>query len=458
MHSPTPLSRCSRGAARGVFPLAASRVVRGCAILGGVLLHGGCPPRTNVPASDVGVGAELVAGGLTAPVALAVPPDGSGRLFVVSQPGEIVILDGEGGFLRPAFLNLRDRVIGLSPAYDERGLLGLAFHPNYRSNGRFFVFYTPPPSTADVSCDVRISEFAVSSTDANVADPSSERIILNLPHPQSNHCGGQLAFGPDGYLYFSLGDGGGAGDLGAGHNPDIGNAQDRASLFGKIGRIDVDAAAPYAVPPDNPLIGDPLARAEIWASGFRNVWKFSFDDGPGGTDRLFAGDVGQGQREEIDIVEAGGNYGWRIREGTTCFNVASFNSPLADCAGIGPDGQPLIPPILEYDHGLGFSVIGGFVYRGRAIPPLQGSYVFGDLGSAFLVRGRLMVARERDDGAWSFEELLLADRGDGRLGRFIYSFGRDDSGELYVLTNSSTSPVGAGGEVFKLVPAVLETN
>lgn len=405
----------------------------------------GCPPPA-VPSGPIG--SQVFATEFTGPVALVSARDGTGRLFVVTQPGTIEILDAAGEKLG-TFLDIRDRVVPLG-AFEERGLLGLAFHPEYARNGRFFVFYIAPAGS-DVppgsQCEVHISEFLVSGDDPNVADPESERVLLIVGKPQNNHNGGQLAFGPDGFLYFGIGDGGGSGDKDAGHTPDTGNGQDLAKLLGKIGRIDVDSGDPYAIPADNPFVDTPGARPEIFAFGFRNPWRFSFDRQTG---RLFVGDVGQSVREEVDIVTAGGNYGWRIREGFTCYNVDASSSPLESCSTTDADGRPLLDPILDYPRSQGTSVIGGFVYRGRALPELAGKYVFADLNVDLLTRGRLYVASEGDDG-WTFEELLLSNLETGRLGQFVYALGEDADGELYVLVNSTGGATPGAGSIFKIV-------
>jgi len=418
----------------------------------------GCPffDDDRAPAGAPGVRLTRVASGLTAPVALAFPADGSGRMFVVSQTGTIEVFGEDGTRATAPFLDIRDRVVALSPSYDERGLLGLAFHPEYAANGRFFVYYNAPTDDPASDSEVRLSEFRVSAADADTADAQSERILLRILKPQAPHNAGQLAFGPDGYLYISTGDGGGVGDAETGHNPLIGNAQDKGSLLGKILRIDVNSDGEiYGIPPDNPFIADAGARPEIWALGFRNPWRFSFDDGPGGTGRLFAGDVGQALREEVNIVVSGGNYGWRVREGTLCFDPEAIAAPPADCADTAADGAPLIAPILEYGHAEGSSVIGGYVYRGAAAPAMRGRYVFADYSQTFLVpSGRILVAEETADGRWSFEEMRVAGVSTGRVDRYIYAFGRDPEGELYVLTNSVPRPVGDGGEVHRIELAV----
>jgi glucose/arabinose dehydrogenase len=341
------------------------------------------------------VGLRLIADGLTSPVALVDAPDGTDRLFLVDQIGLIRIIMSDGSLATTPFLDLRSRLVALMPDFDERGLLGLAFHPNYASNGRFFVYYSAPlrpgaPAGFDVTST--IAEFRVSA-DPNRADPASERILLQIDKPQFNHNGGTVAFGPaDGYLYISIGDGGGADDVGLGHVEDWyatnagGNGQDVVqNLLGSILRIDVNGAVPYAIPADNPFVGR-AGLDEIWAYGLRNPYRFSFD--MGGSHSMLAGDAGQELWEEVSLVTAGGNYGWNVKEGTHCFSTASPSEALAECPSQDPDGVPLIDPILEYPHPenapadgpediAGVSVIGGIVYRGSALPGLVGRYVFG---------------------------------------------------------------------------------
>jgi len=312
-------------------------------------------------------------------------------MFVVEQAGRIRILSA-GAILPAPYLDIRDRVrLG-----DELGLLGLAFHPRYPTNGRFFVNYT---RNGPEGLETVIAEYAVSPTDPNLALRDSERILLRFRQPFVNHNGGMLAFGPDGFLYIGTGDGGSGGDP-------QGNGQNVETFLGKILRIDVDSGAPYSSPPDNPFVGQ-RGHDEIWAYGLRNPWRFSFDRATG---RLFAGDVGQVTREEIDIITRGRNYGWNIMEGTLCF------LPSVNCNRTG-----LTLPIHDYGRSLGSSVTGGYVYRGRAAPSLTGKYIFGDFGS-----GRLFALTEISGGQWEAEELLAT-------GFNISSFGEDSSGELYVL-------------------------
>ncbi|MFQ5527823.1 MAG: PQQ-dependent sugar dehydrogenase [Thermoanaerobaculia bacterium] len=346
---------------------------------------------------------EPVAEGLTAPLNVVDPADSSGRLFIVQQGGEILIHDGSRVLEQP-FLDLSSQV----SCCDERGLLGLAFHPRYSENGRFFVNYTGRSLGQTV-----VSSFEVSS-DPNVADSSSELQLLTISQPFSNHNGGHLAFGPDGFLYIGTGDGGSGGDPGN-------RAQNLGSLLGKMLRIDVDRGEPFAIPDDNPFVGDPEAREEIWAYGLRNPWRFTFDRRTGD---LFIGDVGQDAIEEIDFQPArssgGENYGWRVMEGSQCFE------PPSGCNAAG-----LVLPIAEYNHSQGCSVTGGFRYRGPKSPTLDGFYLLGDFCS-----GRIWGARADRRGRWRLRQFLTSDLA-------ISSFGEDASGNLYV--------VDYRGSVFRLV-------
>lgn len=418
-----------------------------------VLMLVGCPQPQAPILPNSGVSAEVFARGLNAPLALAHAGDGSGRLFVAGQQGTISVLDRDGNRADALFLDIRERVIPLSTIYDESGLLGLAFHPNFKRNGRFFVCYngeTTDAVAAGSDSELRVAEFQVSIDDPNLANADSERVLLRIGKPQGNHNGGALAFGRDGYLYFSVGDGGGGGDTGSGHTPEIGNAQDLATLLGKIGRIDVDAGDPYAIPADNPFVDVADARPEIFALGFRNPWRISFDRVTGD---LYVGDVGQGVREEVDVVTRGGNYGWRIREGLTCYNVAASGQPLDSCAISDGSGRPLVDPILEYSHTVGVSVIGGYQYRGQRIQSLAGRYVFGDFNGGGT--GLLFSGTENGD-SWSFEELALEGFAGGRLGQFIFAFGEGEDGELYILSSASFSPTSDEGSVYKIVPTFVE--
>ncbi|MCL4534194.1 MAG: PQQ-dependent sugar dehydrogenase [Bacteroidetes bacterium] len=403
-----------------------------------------------------GAGLRSVAEGLTAPVALVSPQDGTGRLFIVDQTGVIRVLMPDGELLEQAFLDLRQRMVRLNPLYDERGLLGLAFHPGFKDNGRFFVYYSAPLRAGgprNWNHTSHVSEFRVSTDDTNVADARSERTVMQIDEPESNHNGGQITFGPDGYLYIPLGDGGAANDVGLGHGP-RGNGQDKSVLLGKILRIDVDGGDPYGIPPDNPFVGT-QARGEIYAYGLRNPFRIAFD--AGGQHDLFAGDAGQNQWEEVDIIVKGGNYGWNIKEGAHCFDPSDSMRTPPSCPSTGADGEPLIDPIIEYKNaaapgGIGQAVIGGFIYRGSALPRLQGLYVFGDWNAGGGDGSLFVAAPPAGQGMWSMAELQVTTNPRGRVGAYVLSFGQDADGELYVLTSGAGGPSGNTGKVFKMVP------
>ena len=439
-----------------------------------VAVAGSAAPVRGQEADSPAVGLRLVADGFTSPVALVEAPDGSGRRFVVDQAGVIRILTAGGNLLPEPFLDLRSRIVPLMPAFDERGVLGLAFHPGYAGNGRFFVYYSAPlrpGGPAGYDHTARVSEFRVSAANANRADPASERIVLEVDKPQFNHNGGTLLFGPrDGYLYMSIGDGGGADDVGLGHVDDWyaanagGNGQDiQQNLLGNILRIDIDRGAPYAVPADNPFTGTPGCADgcdEIWAYGFRNPYRMSFDQG--GARDLFVGDAGQELWEEVSIAVKGGNFGWNVKEGTHCFSTDNPDESPPECPDtVGAPhpraGDPLIDPVIEYANhhqpgGLGATVIGGHVYRGRALPQFFGRYVFGDWSREFEEPdGSLFVATPRKKGLWHMEQLRIATSPTGRVGHYVLGFGQDPSGEMYALTTDQTGPSGSTGKVYRLV-------
>ncbi len=404
------------------------------------------------------VGLELVADGFVSPVGLIAVPDETGSMFVVDQVGIIWLMTADGKVLETPFLDLRSRMIRLNADFDERGLLGLAFHPAFATNGRLFVYYSAPlrsegPQNWDHTS--HISEFRLSLTDPDKADPESERIILEVDEPQANHNAGQITFGPDGYLYVALGDGGRAADTGTGHPP-MGNGQDTATLLGSILRIDVDGAQPYGIPSDNPFVGKD-GRDEIFAYGLRNPFRISFDIG--GNHELFVGDVGQQLWEEVHIVTRGNNYGWNIKEGPECFDPFKAGQPAKECPDVGASGELLVDPIIAYrnsrNNGAGTAVIGGFIYRGNALPRLQGAYIFGDFTvSRQAPDGLLFIAtRPSAPGVkWLFEELAVNTTENGRINAFLRSFGQDASGELYVLTADVPGPAGNTGKIFKIVP------
>lgn len=439
-----------------------------------VAVVGAAAPAQAQEADSPAVGVRLIAEGLTSPVALVSARDRSERLFVVDQTGVIRVL-GPGGTLAPEpFLDLRSKIVPLMPEFDERGLLGLAFHPRYATNGRFFVYYSAPlrpGAPAGFDNTGHVSEFRVSPTNPNRADPASERILLQVDDPQFNHNGGTLVFGPrDGYLYISVGDGGGADDVGPGHVEDWyaenegGNGQDiQQNLLGDILRIDVDSGVPYGIPRDNPFTSTPGCADgcdETWAYGFRNPYRMSFD--MGGNRRLFVGDAGQELWEEVSIAVKGGNFGWNVKEGTHCFSTDNPDESPAECPDtVGPGhpraGDPLIDPVIEYANhhqpgGLGATVIGGHVYRGRELRQFSGRYVFGDWSREFEEPdGSLFVAKPRKRGLWKMQQLRVATSRTGRLDHYVLGFGQDLAGEMYVLTTDQTGPNGTTGKVFKLV-------
>jgi glucose/arabinose dehydrogenase len=347
----------------------------------------------------------LVASGLSTPLFLTAPAGDNSRLFIVEKTGRIRIVKN-GALLNTPFLDLSAQVSNGG----EQGLLGLAFHPQYAQNGTFVVNYTDP------SGDTRVSRFTVSAN-PDLANGGSEQVILAVAQPFTNHNGGMVAFGPDGYLYIALGDGGSGGDP-------QGNGQDRATLLGSILRIDIDGGTPYAIPATNPYASSQTFKQEIWAYGVRNPWRLSFDRITGD---LYIADVGQGAREEVDFQPAsstgGENYGWNIMEGSICF------SPSSGCNQSG-----LTLPVLDYDHTQGCSITGGYVYRGTAIPAIQGRYFYGDFCSGW-VRSFLMQSGQAVERV---EWPTLSPGGS------ILSFGEDAQGELYILSGS--------GSVYQIVP------
>ena len=354
---------------------------------------------TPAPTSATGLVLQRVASGLDQPLDLAAPP-GDPRLFVVEQPGRIRII--KVGRLLPApFLDLTDRV----RSGGERGLLSVAFHPHYATNGFLFVDYT------DLKGDTRIVRFTVSG-DPDRADPATAHEILEIGQPFANHNGGLVMFGPDGMLFVGMGDGGAGGDP-------FGNGQKLGTLLGKLLRLDVDHGDPYRVPRDNPFVGRGGARGEIWAYGLRNPWRFCFDPP---SRLLYVADVGQDRWEEVDAVPAraaGLDYGWNIMEGSHCFRGEH-------CKSAGR-----VPPVVEYGHGEGCSITGGSVYRGTSIPALVGHYVYSDYCHGWIRSFKLEDGVVRDHHEWR-----------GAHASNVTSFGVDAAGELYVCSQ--------GGDVFRL--------
>ena len=432
--------------------------------------------RANAPGQDargpsamgapITIDLELVAAGLAAPITVVSAEDGSGRLFIVDQTGIVQIVTSDGVVQPVPFLDVRARMVPLNAGFDERGLLGLAFHQDYEANGRFFVYYSAPlraGAPAGYDHTARIAEYHVSAN-PNVADPASERVILEVDEPQFNHNGGTLLFGRDGYLYISLGDGGGANDVGLGHVEDWyaenggGNGQDiEQNLLGNILRIDIDAAHPYGIPRDNPFVGKD-GLDEIWAYGFRNPYRMSFDRR---SDRLFVGDAGQGLWEEVSIVHRGGNFGWNVREGTHCFDAENNRVSPESCPKHEPSGTLLRDPVIEYAHasqgGLGVTVIGGHLYRGDRVDAVRNLYVFGDFSRSFFPpNGSLLAASPGGaHGLWTIHELVIASSPNGRLNHYVTGFGEGEDGEIYVTVRDvlGPNPATTTGRVYRIAPA-----
>jgi glucose/arabinose dehydrogenase len=376
---------------------------------------------------------EKTASGLKSPVLLTNAGDGSNRMFIVEKTGQIQIVQN-GTLLSTPFLDIKSKLVKLIPFYDERGLLGLAFHPQYQSNGRFFIFYSAPTTTPGMDHKDVIAEYHATA-DPDVADPASEIILLSLDHPKFNHNAGSLAFGPDGYLYISTGDGGGEGDP---HGL-TGIGQDINTSLGKILRIDVDHGSPYAIPPDNPFV-NATGNDEIYAVGFRNPWRMSFDPETG---QLFVADVGQDKWEEIDIVEKGQNYGWRIMEGNHLYDPAAaqlLNINISD----------LTPPVIDYSHYIGHCIIGGYVYRGTQSPSLIGKYIFADWSDTFFqARGKIFYLEQTGPTTWKRMEFFFQD--DKPLNKYIPAMGQDESGEVYVITEKIPGSTIPTGEIWHIV-------
>lgn len=369
--------------------------------------------------SKVSFKLEPLAEGFTSPIA-AVFFD-SGKALVCEQTGIVRLIENSKLSMAP-YLDLRTKLVTLNSSYDERGLLGIALHPNFVSNYKFYVYYSAPSNVKGSDHKSIISEFTASanSKQANIA---SERIILTIEQPESNHNGGSLMFGKDGYLYIGLGDGGGAGDK----HGTIGNGQNLNTLLGKILRIDINQGATYGIPKDNPFVGK-TGKPEIWAYGLRNPWRFSFDRK---TSQLFAGDVGQNQYEEVNIIEKGGNYGWKIMEATHCFD------PPKNCKTEG-----LILPIDEYTHSTGYSVTGGYVYNGSSMPDIVGKYIFADWSGP-------LFSLHKTGNKWSRSNVTITNKPSDNLK--ILSFAEDTAGELYILTSNETGPINKNGVLYKLV-------
>lgn len=423
-------------------------------------------PAASTPEDKSSVALQQIAEGFTSPLTVRSLDDGSGRMLIADQVGTIHVLNKDGKLSEQLFLDLRSKMAKLNQGFDERGLLGLALHPRFKANRKLYIYYSAPlSSTAPTNWNhtSHVSEFTVMADDIARADVASERVLLKIDEPQMNHNGGRILFGPDGYLYIGTGDGGGANDNELGHGAQ-GNGQDTTTLLGKILRIDVDKGSPYGIPSDNPFADGKQGRPEIYSYGWRNPWGISFDRG--GTREFFAADVGQNLYEELNIVIKGGNYGWRVREAHVAFDPRKPNDPPADSPKTDSLGKPFIEPILWYKHPArnkidptkleGISITGGYVYRGTAIKSLQGKYVFADWSRSWALPDGVFFTATREgkgsDAKWNLESLPVATANGAKLGAYIVSFGEDDQGELYVMTNGRNSLTGKTGKVFKMVP------
>ena len=365
-----------------------------CSLLVAIASGDACAAAPS-PASATGLTLERIATGLDQPLYVTAPA-GDPRLFVVEQPGRVRIVR-DGKLLPRPFIDLTDRV----RAGGERGLLSLAFHPQYAKNGLFYVNYT------DLHGDTHVERYSVTA-DPDRGDPGSAHLILKIDQPFSNHNGGLVMFGPDGKLYVGMGDGGSGGDP-------FGNGQKLSTLLGKMLRIDVDRGDPYAIPRDNPFVGRAGARAEIWAYGLRNPWRFCFDRASG---TLVIADVGQDHWEEIDAQPVGTpglDYGWNIMEGDHC-----FKTPRCDLQG-------LVRPVAEYGHDQGCSITGGFVYHGRRMPSLVGHYFYADYCTGWIRSFKLTAGAVSEHRQWK-----------GAQVESPTSFGEDANGELYVCSQRGT--------------------
>jgi glucose/arabinose dehydrogenase len=426
------------------------------------------PIPDPVVKGEVRIELKPVAVGLTAPVYLTHAPGDPNRVFVVDQVGVVRVIK-DGNMLFKPFLDVMARLVVLGffgtqdeSDFDERGLLGLAFHPNYNEPaspgfGKLYTYTSEPvdgpadftvplPDGEFFNHQTVITEWTVDLENPDRVDPTSGRELLRIDEPQFNHNAGTVAFGPDAMLYISVGDGGGADDTGPGHGQ-TGNGQNPANVLGAILRVDVNgsnsANGRYGIPADNPFLGMPDVPDEIYAFGFRNPYRFSFDTETGD---LIVADVGQNNVEEIDVVTPGGNYGWNLKEGTFRF-LPDSGQVSDDLTGL-PEG--LIDPVAQYDHDEGISITGGFVYRGTAIPELVGKYVFGDFSGAFFVpSGRLFYA---DLTTGQINEFILG-LDDRELGLFVKGFGQDAAGELYLLAGTNLGPFRSSGQALKITSA-----
>jgi glucose/arabinose dehydrogenase len=421
------------------------------------------PIPTKIPHGPIRVELKPVAEGLVAPNLLIPAPGDTTRLFIVDQNGQVRLMQN-GKLVEAPFLDVANDLVDINRNYDERGLLGLAFDPGFADASspgyrRLFTYTSEKvkgeatfriPFANSLDHHSVVASWKVDPSNPNKVDPASRMELMRIDQPQMNHNGGMMAFGPDGFLYIALGDGGGANDNDKnGHNPELGNAQDMTLVHGKFLRIDVNGKdsvnGKYGVPSDNPFVNGGGVK-EIFASGFRNPWRFSFDGA-----KIVAADVGQNKIEEVVYVEKGKNYGWRLKEGTFRFDPKD-GSISTNMEGLPKD---LAEPVLQYDHDEGISITGGFVYRGKAIPELAGKYVFADYSKNFSQpQGRLFYG---DLSTGETREFILAPE-DKPLGLFVKGFGQDADGELYVMASTIFGVNGTSGVALKILPAAGTTS
>ncbi|MEO7211789.1 PQQ-dependent sugar dehydrogenase [Mucilaginibacter sp.] len=366
--------------------------------------------------SPIPVKVQLIADGLHSPTAITFP--GNGNVWVTEQTGFIRVIKN-GKLLTEPLLDLRSKMIKVNGGYEERGLLSIALHPKFKSNKKFYVFYSAPAAPGLDHKGV-VAEYKLTAKGA--VDPNSGRVILSIDEPEGNHNGGCIQFGHDGYLYISSGDGGGQGDK----HGEFGNGQNMDTWLGKILRVDINTKMGYLVPKNNPFVGEIGKKPEIWAYGFRNPYRFSFDKLTG---QLFAGDVGQDLWEEVNIIKKGANYGWKVVEGTHCY------SPATGC-----DIKGITPPITEYSHKEGVSVIGGYVYNGTQLPELKSKYLFAEwIGQVYYLK--------KTGNTWQRGNVTLQNMPPNLK---VLAFGEDLAGEIYILTNADIGPANPKGSIYKL--------
>jgi glucose/arabinose dehydrogenase len=390
--------------------------------------------------------------GLNQPLAMVETPDG--RMLVIEQWGRVMLVE-DGELNGTPFLDIRNLIVDRNPDFDERGLLGLALHPDFANNGKFYVAYSGQKDWQGNLDQLLwydhnnvVAEYTVSEDDPNAADRFSGRVLSSTPWPQFNHNGHWLGFGPDGMLYISTGDGGYANDWGIGHNVETGNGQDLTTPLGKVLRVNPDTGE---AADGNPFADNEDADPRIYAYGLRNPWRCSFDQG--GENQLFCADVQQNSFEEVNIIEAGGNYGWRRMEASHCFDYLHPDEHPESC-----DQEGLILPILEYKNCTaqpqecqGISVTGGYVYRGSH-QPWDGQYIYGDWSKSFgAMDGQIKFGTKGSDGSWTNTPAEVVDW-EGPL-PYIVAFAQDAEGEVYALTSVTTGPVGSLDTIYKIVPA-----